>query len=58
MVERMQLAEGADNVLAGQKMLGNITYARSEFSFEGASRGRSAWSGQPETPESIINFAH
>ena len=51
MVERMQLVEGA-NFLACQKMLGKLTYARSEFSFEGTKRDRSAWSGQAETPES------
>ena len=50
MVDRMQLVESANNVVACQKMLGKLAYARSEFTFEGTKRDRSAWSNQPETP--------
>ena len=52
MVDRMQLIDGADNVMACQKMLGKLAHARSEFSFEGTKRDRSAWSDQPVTPVS------
>ena len=52
MVDRMQLVDGADNLAACQKMLGKLAHARSEFSFEGTKRDRSAWDDQPETPVS------
>ena len=52
MVERMQMVEGANCVAACQKMLGKLAHARSEFSFEGTKRDRSAWSDQPVTPVS------
>ena len=50
MVDRMQLIEGPDNVTACQKMLGKLARARSQFTFEGTKRDRSAWADQPETP--------
>ena len=55
MVDRMQLIDGADNVMACQKMLGKLAHARSEFSFEGTKRDRSAWGDQPETPIASTN---
>ena len=55
MVDRMQLVESADNVVACQKMLGKRAYARSEFRFEGTKRNRSAWNDQPQTPVSSAN---
>jgi hypothetical protein len=52
MVDRMQLIDGADNVVACQKLLGILAHARSELSFEGTKRDRSSWSEQTETPVS------
>ena len=52
MVERLQLVEGAGNVLACQKMLGKLKHARGEFAFEGTKRDRSAWDEQAMTPVS------
>jgi len=51
MVERIQLIDTAD-VEACQKMLGKLSHARSEFSFEGNKRDRSAWDDQSVTPGS------
>ena len=57
MVERIQLVDGKENVAACQKMLAKLKYARSEFSFEGTRRDRSAWSGEPSTPMSSAKRA-
>ena len=38
MVDRMQMIDGADNVMVCQKMLGELAHGRSEFSFEGTKR--------------------
>ena len=50
MVDRMQVIDGPDNVKACQRMLGKLAHARSEFTFEGTKRDRSAWGDQPKTP--------
>ena len=52
MVDRTQLIDGADNVVACQNMLWKLAHARSELSFEGTKRDRSSWSEQTETPVS------
>ena len=49
MVDRMQVIDGPDNVKACQRMLGKLAHARSEFTFEGTKRDRSAWGDHPET---------
>ena len=51
-VDRMQLLDGADNIIVCQKILRKLAHTRSEFTFEGTKRDRSAWSEQPETPAS------
>ena len=50
MVDRMQLMDGPENVMTCQKMLGKLAHARSEFTFEGTTRDRSAWGDDPVTP--------
>ena len=50
MVDRMQVIDGPDNVMTCQKMLGKLAHARSEFTFEGTTRDRSAWGYDPVTP--------
>ena len=50
MVDRMQLIDGPDNVMTCQKMLGKLAHARSELTFDGTTRDRSAWGDDPEKP--------
>ena len=52
MVERLQLVDGDENVVACQKMLAKLKYARNEFTFEGTKRDRSVWNQQAMTPTS------
>ena len=52
MVERLQLVESAGAMLACQKMLAKLKYARTEFKFEGTKRDQSVWSDMPATPTS------
>ena len=52
MVERIQLVETEEAMMASRRMLAKLKYARDEFKFEGTKRDRSAWNDMPATPTS------
>jgi hypothetical protein len=53
MVERIQLVETEEAMMACKRMLAKLKYARDTFKFEGTKRDRSVWSDMPATPTSL-----